>query len=254
MQARELEERAPERLAKRDAFGSVARVEHAGRAWARRALRPGRLHPACWIGRLLLERERRALERLDGLPGVPALGGPEQRGVLWRTWIEGEPLSRAAELPSDFFDQLEALVRELHARGVCHNDLHKEPNVLVGADGWPGLVDFQLASVHRRQGALFRSRAREDLRHVEKHRRRYTRAGRAPAGVAGPARGAPPRRSLAAQAWRVLAKPVYRFVTRALLGRRDGADPQRPSAGPWPRWTGARGPRPGPLAAAPQSR
>lgn len=215
------------------------------------------------MARALLRRERRALEalardgaRLDGVPRVardeaaerlasPDGRAPRAKEVLLRTWIEGRPLHLAEELPEDFFDHLEALAQALHARGVCHNDLHKEQNVLVGADGFPHLIDFQLASVHVRRGRVFASRARDDLRHLQKHRRRYTRDGRGPAAADerhGAGRGL--RRSFLARTWRRWGKPLYELVTRRLLRTRDGEE-RRPSSGPWPRWTPARGPRHG---------
>ncbi len=160
---------------------------------------------------------------------------------MLRTWLEGEPLHRATVLPRDFFDLLDALVVEVHGRGVCHNDLHKEPNVIVLEDGRPALIDFQLASVHRRADRRMRVRCGEDLRHLEKHRRRYTRAGRGPAGESrGLGHGR--RRGALAAAWRRLGKPLYNFVTRRLLGTRDGEE-RRPSSGPWPRWSEPLGPR-----------
>ncbi|MBK7877823.1 MAG: hypothetical protein IPJ77_19245 [Planctomycetes bacterium] len=111
---------------------------------------------------------------MGGLAGVPrwfddaelvalrSLDGrvPRARDVLLRSWIEGEALHLAPSLPADFFDHLDALVLALHARGVCHNDLHKEQNVVVGARGFPELVDFQLASVHARGGRVFAAAAR----------------------------------------------------------------------------------------------
>jgi hypothetical protein len=179
------------RLLKADALGRVERVVTAdGSVRVRRVACGGRIPGSGLVARALLARERRALAALEGLAGVPrALGG--RAGVLERTWIEGAPLSAAEELPADFFDRLDELVRALHARGVCHNDLHKEQNVLVAAGGWPALLDFQLASVHRRGSRVFVSRARDDLRHVEKHRRRYTRDGRGPAGGAASTGGGP---------------------------------------------------------------
>lgn len=161
--------------------------------------------------------------------------------VLERSWIDGLPLSRAEELPEDFFDLLDSLVQRMHARGVCHNDLHKEQNVLVRSDGRPALVDFQLASVHPARGRLFASRAREDLRHVEKHRRRYTRLGRGPRGDVQSGAGDGIPRSFVARAWRNSGKPLYVFVTRRVLRTRDGAEERRDSSGPWPRWTPAIG-------------
>lgn len=209
------------------------------------------------IARRLMERERAALRHLAGLEGVPreetsaelvALAShdgqvPRARDVLVRSWIAGAPLHEAESLPRDFFDHLDALVHALHARGVCHNDLHKEQNILVAPDGRPQLVDFQLASVHAIRGRSFAVRAREDLRHVEKHRRRYTRFGRGPDGAHEPQAGAGAgyKRSPLALVWRRTGKPLYNLLTRGLLRTRDG-EARRPSSGPWPDWSAPLGP------------
>ncbi|MCB9915346.1 MAG: phosphotransferase [Planctomycetes bacterium] len=174
---------------------------------------------------------------------APSLDGrvPAARDVLLRSWLDGAPLHEARALPRDFFDHLDALVEALHARGVCHNDLHKEQNVVVAADGAPALIDFQLASVHGRRGRLFASRVRDDLRHVAKHRRRYTRDGRGPAGEAEQrGRGSELKRGGVALVWRRTGKPLYNWLTRRVLRTRDG-EARRPSSGPWPEWTAPLG-------------
>lgn len=234
---------------KSDALGRVERAVRAdGSVCARRVASGSRIPFSAFVARRLLARERAALRVLEGLDGVPRVDPRcEERfevrdgAVLERSWIDGVPLSRASELPEDFFDLLDALVQRMHARGVCHNDLHKEQNVLVRPDGRPALVDFQLASVHGDRGRLFASRAREDLRHVEKHRRRYTRLGRGPRGDAQSGAGDGIPRSFVARAWRNSGKPLYVFVTRRVLHTRDGAEERRDSRGPWPRWTPAIG-------------
>jgi len=239
----------PESVAvlKRDALGRVERVEREGERRVRRVACGGRLPLSALVARLLLARERRALQALAGLDGVPELerdprwGGG--RGVLVRSYTEGRPLHEAERLPADFFEHLAALVQRLHARGVCHNDLHKEQNVLVRPDGRPALIDFQLASLHRRRGRAFASRAHDDLRHVDKHARRYLRPGRGPSDAAAPSGPRPPR-SLTARLWRRLVKPLYNLVTRRLLGTRDG-EARRPSSGPWPSWGEPLGTPPG---------
>lgn len=230
------------RVLKVDGFGSVERVEAPGGPQVVRRASGSRAPGSRLVARLLLGRERRALEALAGLEGVPSLSPePTARGELWRSWIEGEPLWAARVLPGDYFERLEDLVAALHARGVCHNDLHKEQNVLVGADGYPALIDFQLASVHPRGGWLFRSRCAEDRRHVEKHRALYL-AHRPGAGGASSAGRPRRRRSAIAWAWLRLGKPVYHLVTRRLLGWQK-SEPVRPEEGPWPTWTAPLGPR-----------
>ena len=265
------------RVLKRDVFGRVERVDLGGRTCVRRVACGSRVPLSRWVARRLLARERRALRALDGLTreagheGCPRLiedeafaalatpgeGTPRRADVLLRSWIDGAPLSHTESLPEDYFDLLDALVATLHARGVCHNDLHKEQNVMVGADGRPRLVDFQLASLHARPTRTFASRVREDLRHVQKHRRRYLRDGRGPearadvqAITAGAGYGL--SRSWIARTWIACGKPLYRFVTRGILGTRDGEE-RRPSSGPWPRWEAPVGACQPPQAAGEQS-
>lgn len=223
------------RILKQDALGRVELVERAGGLAVRRVAAGGRLPGSRLVARLLLARERRALRALEGLAGVARVLREEAPGVLLRSYVPGTPLCRARTLPRDFFERLEELVRALHERGVCHNDLHKEANVLVGEDGHPGLVDFQLASVHARRGRTFLVRAGEDLRHVWKHRAHYYRG----LGVAEALPPAPPRSALA-EAWRRLGKPVYRRL--AFLRGPDG-EARRGPQDPWPQWSEPVGPR-----------
>lgn len=228
---------------KRDSLGRVERLQGPGGVIVRRVACGSRVPGSRWLARLLLARERRAHAALAGCGGVaalvengealvaPAADGPvpDARDVLLRGWIEGRPLWAAERLPRDFFERLEEVVAAAHERGVCHNDLHKENNVLVGEDGRPWLVDFQLASLHRRESRSGRIRRREDIRHVHKHRRRYEQRGeKRPVPRA--------RRSPLAWVWRRLGKPLYTLVTRGLFPGRRG-EPRRPSSGPWPEWT-----------------
>lgn len=229
------------RECKADALGRVECLVAGDRRLARRLAVGCRWPGSRLVARCLLRRERRALAALTGLAGVPQLVDdasarlavdargqvPAARDVLVRSWLEGEPLWQAAVLPADFFVQLRILVAAMHARGVCHNDLHKENNILVGPGGWPALVDFQLASVHRGRGAGFRRRCAEDLRHVDKHAARYARAGQEQ-GAELPPRG------LLARCWRWTGKPLYNLLVRRLWRAARRGEPRRPKAGPWP--------------------
>lgn len=234
------------RVLKQDGFGRVELLERGGRRLVRRVACGGRAPLSRTLARALRRREERALGRVadvgrvcglardaeaEGLPG-PDGRVPRRRDVLLRSWVEGAPLWAAERLPRDFFDRLEELVRALHARGVCHNDLHKENNILVGIDGGPRLIDFQLASVHRAGSRAFAVRSREDLRHVDKHRVRYESRGTT--------RRSTTRRSTLASAWMRFGKPVYRRLRDALVPARE-PEPTRPKAGPWPEWTAPLG-------------
>lgn len=249
-----MKERRTIELLKRDSLGWVELIGGDQGPLIRRVAAGGRIPGSGLVARLLLRREKRALEALAGAASkglavpeivddrqVAGLPGPEGQAVaagevLLRSFQRGQPLHRATSLPQDFFDLVDALVMAMHAAGVCHNDLHKEQNLVVGDDGRPALIDFQLASIHKRRGRGYRVRCAEDLRHVQKHRRRYTRDGRGPA-EAGVRHGAGlgHQRGPLALAWRRLGKPLYNGLTRNLLRTKDGEE-RRPSTGPWPRW------------------
>jgi predicted Ser/Thr protein kinase len=109
------------------------------------------LIPGAWIGRRLARREARFLRRLAGVPGFPQLLGPvlvdgvKAETALARVFIAGHPLESRERTDDDFFPALGRLLAELHARGIAYVDLHKRENVLVGEDGRPHLIDFQVS-------------------------------------------------------------------------------------------------------------
>lgn len=199
---------------KTDLFGTVTRIERPG-GWAvERDTRAARwwLRP---LARHLAAREARALRVLAGIPGVPTLETHAQ-GVLVRSWTQGEPMQRAHPHDPRYFREALKLLRRLHRRGVAHNDLAKEPNWLVTPHGQPALVDFQLALTARRRGRLFRALARDDIRHLLKHKRSYCPARltqREHRILASP--------SLPARLWMSTGKKLYLGVTRGLLGWAD---------------------------------
>jgi predicted Ser/Thr protein kinase len=203
---------------KRDLFGDVAllRVSSAGgeldcvqrdTTVAARGLR--------WLARRLAAREARALHVLRRVPGVPRLISWDGRKLV-RSWLPGVPLQRAGGVDATYFRAALSLLRRLHAAGVVHNDLAKEPNWLVTPQGRPALVDFQLAMRPRYRGRLFRMLAHDDLRHLLKHKRSYC-----PGLLTRRERAILARRSPLAAAWAHTGKPLYRFVTRRLLGWAD---------------------------------
>jgi len=198
------------RLLKADLFGQIAVADLNGVACVIRDTTCARWWTKA-LARRLAAREAKALRALD----VAQLRGWDGK-TLQRSWIPGAPLHVAGATDPRFFDALRRLVVRLHRRNVVHNDLAKQPNVLVQPDGRPALVDFQLAAVHRRRGRWFRLCGREDLRHLLKHKRRYfeplltPRERRILATPSGPAR-----------IWMKTGKPVYLFITRKLLGWSD---------------------------------
>ncbi len=188
-------------------LGAVRRDTRYGRWW----LRP--------LALLLHRREAAALERIVGLAAVPQLLYRD-RFILVRSWVEGRPLHEAQPGDPAYFHSALRLLIRLHRAGVAHDDLAKQPNWLVMPDGTAALVDFQLATVRRWRTRWFRMLAREDLRHLLKHKRRYCRqhlTARQWAMLRSPA--------LASRIWMRTYKPVYRLITRRILrwSDREGA-------------------------------
>lgn len=172
---------------KNDAFARTWLVRMDGRYWLRKEFR-FRIP----LGRLLTPLARRwarhemevgrVLAGIDGLPGVPV---PLSETVFCRPWIEGRDLRHhlraGGKLSDRFFDDLLAVVEQVHRRGVAYADLQKRDNIIVGSDGRPYLVDFQISHLpYRGRSALRRAVSEwwlrhsqaDDLRHVYKHKRR----------------------------------------------------------------------------------
>jgi RIO-like serine/threonine protein kinase len=168
-----------------------------------------------WLAKYLLRREAKALAALDGIDGVPRLLHVD-REKLVRSYIIGKPMHRARPGDIDWFVAASRLLRRIHCAGVSHNDLAKEPNLLVRDDGKPGIIDFQLAWHSRGRGRLFRIAAHQDIRHLLKHKRTY-RADR----LTQRERDILDNPSPVSRIWMGTVKPVYLFVTRRLLGWAD---------------------------------
>jgi len=204
-------------LLKRDLFGAVSHVHVPGAdredcVERDTTVAAGGLR---WLARRLAAREARAMTELRGLPGVPRLLSWDGRRLA-RSWVPGTPLQGADGVDAAWFREALRLLRRIHAAGVVHNDLAKEPNWLVDADGRPALLDFQLALRPRVRGRVFRALAYDDLRHLLKHKRTYC-----PDRLTARQRAILARRSALAAAWAHTVKPVYRFVTRRMLGWAD---------------------------------
>ncbi|MHC4239287.1 MAG: hypothetical protein ACYSUC_05965, partial [Planctomycetota bacterium] len=95
-------------------------------------------------------------------------------------YIEGRPLKEQKELHPDFFNQLLELLSSIHQRNVVYLDMNKADNILLGADGKPYLIDFQI-SLYIGDYFLLSKHLAEYLRqvfqwadvyHVFKHKRR----------------------------------------------------------------------------------
>ena len=199
---------------KADSFGRIALMRDAQGLFVRRDLVHVPLWlrlPAWWLAR----REARALRRVDGLAAPQLLRWNGRR--LDRSYLDGAAMyQRPPRGDLRYFRDARRLLQQLHRRGLAHNDLAKEANWLVLADGSPAIIDFQLATRGHPRSRWMRLLAREDLRHLLKHKRTYC-----PQALTPVERRVLKRHSWLREAWFATGKPVYRFITRKLLKWED---------------------------------
>ena len=169
--------------------------------------------PLAWI---LARREIRGLKKLRGLEGVPQLIATDRHG-LYRSWTEGTPLHLARPTEPQWYRSAHHILRNLRRLGITHNDLAKPQNWLMTPEGNAAIIDFQLASVHRRRGMLYRFMAYEDFRHLIKQKRSFASHLLTPTE-----RRIVARRSLPSRIWLATGKKVYNFITRGIFSWSDG--------------------------------
>jgi hypothetical protein len=134
--------------------------------------------PLQWLGRFLRRRELHFYAKLADLPNVPRIMGKVGETGFVMEYIRGQPLSETSSVPDSFFDQLLALVREVHRRGIAYVDTNKPQNILLGEDAKPHLIDFQISWDSETLGRSWASRwllrrlQADDLYHLTKHKRR----------------------------------------------------------------------------------
>ncbi|WP_419910202.1 serine/threonine protein kinase [Hoeflea sp.] len=169
--------------------------------------------PLAWF---LANREIRALRAVSGIKGTPDIIDVDADG-LFRSWTDGTPLHLARPESPVWYRDARRLLRDMRRRGITHNDLAKPQNWLMLADGNAAVIDFQLASCHRRKGRLFRIMAYEDLRHCIKQKRAF-----APQLMTATERRILARKSLPSRIWMATGKKIYNLITRGLFSWSDG--------------------------------
>ncbi|HXU59065.1 MAG TPA: serine/threonine protein kinase [Verrucomicrobiae bacterium] len=213
-----------ETILKQDLFSRVERGHFAGGEPAGQWVMRDTSCARWWtipLARFLERHEVRALKALKGFPGMPQLH-MAQGHVLVRSWIPGAPLQVAKPSDPAYYRGAFKLLVALHRHGIAHNDLAKEPNWLVTPEGDAAVTDFQLAWVtkRRRRSSLFRLAAREDLRHMLKHKRKYCAQA-----LTAREKKILASRSLPSRIWMATGKRVYIFITRRIFhwADREGA-------------------------------
>ncbi len=170
------------RIFKHDFFAATALYEgHAGKIVLKMGRRISFLGlPMAWVGQMLVRHEARLYRLVDGLPGIPRFTGLWGDNAFAHEFIEGHQLTKDDHVDDAFFDRLAALIAELHRRDIAYVDMEKRENILVGDDGRPYLIDFQISwhVPHNRGGRIWPARLilrilkDADNYHLLKHRRR----------------------------------------------------------------------------------
>ncbi|MEM1109878.1 MAG: hypothetical protein AAGH99_14430 [Planctomycetota bacterium] len=194
--------------------------------------------PFAWLGKWFHEREQEVYRRLADDPNVPAtLGDIVVNGRVWpsagaRLYVEGHPLAEGERPHDSFFPDLEKLLARFHARRVAVVDLHKRDNIIVGDDGQPHLIDFQISLAASRGGLRFfdprswwlPSAVRADRYHLMKNWQRHR-----PDQLTPEQRDLDRYRPVSIRLWRKLIRPVHAARRRLFvaLGFRTGkGDPE----------------------------
>lgn len=220
-----MENEQTSKLLKSDLLGEVWLI-HTGHEQCIRRDTRGASAWLRFVARRLAGREARALTRLKHLDDVPKL--IDWDGVILnRQWLPGLPMQSATPRDRHYYRDAMRILRRMHRAGVVHNDTAKEPNWLVLPDGSPALIDFQIAMCFQGRGRLFKTLAREDLRHLLKHKRSYRPDALSPRQLEMLATPA-----VFSRLWRVSGKRVYLWLTRRVLGwsDREGAGDRRPGS------------------------
>jgi hypothetical protein len=178
--------------------------------------------PLDWIGAWLCKREVRFYQKLSDLPNVPAVVGRVGKTGFVHDYVEGRPLAKDKPVPDGFFVELQRLMDEIHRREIAYVDTNKPENILLGDDGRPHLIDFQISFdldemlpkfVARR---ILRRMQAEDDYHVLKHKRRLRKDELTPAEIE---RGE--RTSTAIKIHRFLTRPYFLLRRRTFKRLRD---------------------------------
>jgi serine/threonine protein kinase len=134
----------------------------------------------------------------------------------------GRPLSRNLPVPDGFFDQLQMLLDAIHQRDIAYVDTNKPQNILLGVDGRPYLIDFQISCDLHIIGDWWLSRLmlrhfqNEDRYHLLKHRRRMRPDEMSPADL-----DRSTRKSVLLRLHRLLSRPWFRIRRRTFQRLRD---------------------------------
>ncbi len=128
---------------------------------------------------LMNRHELKLYKKLGDIPGIPGAGPSYGWRGFFHEYVEGQTINTLDDHPikPEFFDELHAMMRAIHAKNVIYLDSNKRGNIILGTDGRPHLIDFQISInfgwVRPSSAWLFNILVSEDIYHVYKHRRHF---------------------------------------------------------------------------------
>lgn len=133
-------------------------------------------------GRFLVWREKKAYEKLKGIKGVPVFYRSINGTAIIMEEITGKSIKavhKTTGIPEGFYSDLNDLLKIIHAAGIAHCDLKRAPNIIVGDDGKPYLVDWS-ASIFKSEfrpfplSLIFKRFVRDDMNAIIKLKLKYS--------------------------------------------------------------------------------
>jgi len=107
--------------------------------------------PMKWLGRRLARRETKVMQIMADCRQIPDdcgriyANGKYQDNASGHIFIPGRPMAKDDVVGDDFFPKLRKIIEAMHARDIAYVDLNKSENIIVGDDGDPYMVDFQIS-------------------------------------------------------------------------------------------------------------
>ena len=181
-----------------------------------------------FLGRFSRSRETRFYSKVTDIDNVPRVLGRVGVTGFVHEFVPGRPLGekdahgKYLPVPDAFFDELIALLRKLHRRQIAYVDTNKPQNILLGDDGRPHLIDFQISYDMFEFGNNWLNRRilerlkQEDFYHVLKHKRRLR-----PDLMTTEEHETATRKSWAIRLHRFLFAPYFKFRRRTFRRLRE---------------------------------
>jgi hypothetical protein len=133
------------------------------------------------IASYMSRHELRMYRKLSDISGIPKAGPTWGWRGFYHEYAEGETLHALdhgrGTVPEAFFEHLLTMMQAIHAHNIIYLDSNKRGNIIVGPDGLPRMIDFQISINFGWSrpifGWLFNILAKEDIYHVYKHKRHF---------------------------------------------------------------------------------